>query len=85
MLAVDATGLEALVFVLGGTLPVVAFVVTATAIVAELALLVPAMLTMMMLSEIASCASCASIQIKSTMRLLDGGTHYHREAHQILQ
>ncbi len=38
-----------------------------------------------LLSEIANCASCASIQMKSTMRLLDGGTHYHREAHQILK
>jgi hypothetical protein len=37
------------------------------------------------LSEIASCASCALIQMKSTMRLLDGGTHYNREAHWILQ
>ncbi len=47
VLAVDATGLEVLVFALGGTLPVIAFVVTATAIVAELALLMSAMLTTM--------------------------------------
>jgi hypothetical protein len=46
-LAVDATWLEVLVFALGGTLPVVAFVVAATAVVAELALLASAMLTMM--------------------------------------
>ncbi len=38
-----------------------------------------------LLLEIASCASCASIQMKSTMHLLDSGTHYHREAHRILQ
>jgi hypothetical protein len=47
LLAVDATGLEVLVFVLRGTLPVIAFVVATTAIVAELALLALAMLTMM--------------------------------------
>ncbi len=41
-LAVDATGLEVLFFVLGGTVPVVAFVIAA-----ELALLASAMLTMM--------------------------------------
>jgi hypothetical protein len=47
VLAMDATGLEVIVFVLGGTLPVIAFVLAATAIVAELALLALAMLTMM--------------------------------------
>ncbi len=47
VLAVDATGLEVLVLALGGTLPAVAFVVAATAIVAELALLASAMLTTM--------------------------------------
>ncbi len=44
VLAMDATGLEVLVFALGGTLPVVAFVVAMTAVVAELALLASAML-----------------------------------------
>jgi hypothetical protein len=47
VLTVDATGLEVLVFALGETLPVVAFIVAATAIVAELALLGLAMLTTM--------------------------------------
>jgi hypothetical protein len=47
MLAMDATGLEVHVFALGGTLPVVAFVLAATAIVAELVLLALAMLTTM--------------------------------------
>jgi hypothetical protein len=47
MLAVDATGLEVLVFAFGGTLPVVTFVVAATAVVAELALLMLAMPTTM--------------------------------------
>jgi hypothetical protein len=47
MLAVDATGLEILVFALGGILPVVAFVVIATAVIAELALLVLAVLRTM--------------------------------------
>ncbi len=47
MLCVDATGFEVLGFMLGGTLPVNMFVVTTTAIIAELALLAPAMLTMM--------------------------------------
>ncbi len=47
MFAVDATGLEVLVFALRGSLPVDAFVVTVTAFVAELALLALAMLTMM--------------------------------------
>jgi hypothetical protein len=46
LLAMDATGLEVLIFALGGTLPVVAFIVAATAAVAELALLASAMLTM---------------------------------------
>ncbi len=45
MLAVDATGLKVFVFALRGTLPVVAFVVAVTAIIAELALLASAMLT----------------------------------------
>jgi hypothetical protein len=45
LLAVDATGLEVLFFALGGTLPVVAFVVAMTAVIAELALLALAMLT----------------------------------------
>ncbi len=53
VLAVDATGLEVLVFALGGTLPVVAFVVAMTAIVVELVLLVLAML-MMMVATVAS-------------------------------
>jgi hypothetical protein len=44
MLAMDATGLEVLVFALGGTLPVIVFVVAVTAIIAELALLTLAML-----------------------------------------
>ena len=48
MLTVDATGLEVLVFALGGTLPVVAFVVAATAIIGELGLLAAAMLTTML-------------------------------------
>jgi hypothetical protein len=39
MLAVDATGLEVFVFVLGGNLPVVALVVAATAVVVEPVLL----------------------------------------------
>jgi hypothetical protein len=43
VLAVDATGLEVLVFALWGTLPVVAVVVV-TAIIAELVLLASAML-----------------------------------------
>jgi hypothetical protein len=47
MLAVDATGLEVLVFALGRTLPVITFVIAATDIIAELALLAPAMLTTM--------------------------------------
>ncbi len=47
VLGMDAPGLEVLVFVLGETLPVVAFVVAAPAIIAELALLVLAMLTAM--------------------------------------
>ncbi len=47
VLAMDATGLEVLVFALGGTLPVIAFAIAATAVIAELALLVLAMLTMM--------------------------------------
>jgi hypothetical protein len=47
VLAVDATGLEVLVFALRGTLPVVAFVIAATAVIAELALLTLAMLTTM--------------------------------------
>jgi hypothetical protein len=47
VLVMDATGLEVLVFALGGTLPVVAFVVIATAVVAELALLASAMLRTM--------------------------------------
>jgi hypothetical protein len=47
MLAVDATGLEVLVFALRGTLLVIAFVVAATAIIAELVLLTLAMLTTM--------------------------------------
>jgi hypothetical protein len=47
VLAMDATGLEVLVFALGGTLPVVAFVIATTAAIAELALLTLAMLTMM--------------------------------------
>jgi hypothetical protein len=47
MLAMDATGLEVLVFVLGGALPVIVFVVAATAVIAELALLALAMLTTM--------------------------------------
>jgi hypothetical protein len=45
VLAMNATGLEVLVFALGGTLPVVAFIVTATAFIAELALLASDMLT----------------------------------------
>ncbi len=47
VLAVYATGLEVHVFVLGGTLPVIGFVVASTAIIAELALLALAMLTTM--------------------------------------
>jgi hypothetical protein len=47
MLAVNATGLEVLVVALKGTLPVVVFVVAATAVVAELVLLAAAMLTTM--------------------------------------
>ncbi len=47
VLAVDATGLKVLVFALGGTLPVVAFVVATTAVIAEHALLALAMLTTM--------------------------------------
>jgi hypothetical protein len=47
VLAVDGIGLEVLVFALGGTLPVVAFVVAMTAVITELALLALAMLTMM--------------------------------------
>jgi hypothetical protein len=47
VLAVDATGLEVLVFPIVGTLPAVAFVIIVTAIIAELVLLVSAMLTMM--------------------------------------
>ncbi len=53
VLAVDATGLEVLVFVLGGTLPVVAFALAATAIVTELVLLALAML-MTMVAAVAS-------------------------------
>ncbi len=44
MLAENATGLEVLVFALGGTIPVVAFVIAATAVITELALLASAML-----------------------------------------
>ena len=47
MLSVDAIGLEVLVFALGGTLPVITFVVAKTAIIVELALLALAMLTTM--------------------------------------
>jgi hypothetical protein len=47
VLAVDATGLEVLFFMLGGTLPVIASVVAATAIIPELALPALAMLTTM--------------------------------------
>jgi hypothetical protein len=47
VLAVDATGLKVLVFTLGGTLPVVAFVVAAIAVIVELALLASAMLPKM--------------------------------------
>jgi hypothetical protein len=47
VLAGDTTGLEVLVFVLGGTLPVIAFVIAATGVIAELALLASAMLTTM--------------------------------------
>ncbi len=43
----DATGLEVPVFTLWGTLPVIAFVIAATAVIAELALLPSAMLTTM--------------------------------------
>ncbi len=46
VLTMNATRLEVLVFALGGTLPAVAFVVAATAIVTELALLPLAMLMM---------------------------------------
>ena len=64
VLVVDATGLVVLVFVLGGNLPVVAFVVAATAIIAELALLVLAMLTTMV-------ATIASI-VQPVAPTLDG-------------
>jgi hypothetical protein len=64
VLAVDVTGLEVLVFTLGGTLPVVAFVVATTAIIAELALLVLAMLTTMV-------ATIASI-VQPVAPTLDG-------------
>jgi hypothetical protein len=47
VLAVDAIGLEVLIFALGLTFPVVVFVVAATAVNAELAMLVLAMLTTM--------------------------------------
>jgi hypothetical protein len=43
----DAIGLEVLVFALGGTLPVITFFVTVTAVIAELALFVLAMLMTM--------------------------------------
>ncbi len=47
VLAVDATGLEVLVFALRGTLPVVGFVAAVTAIIAELVLHALAMLMTM--------------------------------------
>jgi hypothetical protein len=47
MLAMDATGLEVLVFALRRTLPVNTLVIAATAVVLELALLMLAMLTTM--------------------------------------
>jgi hypothetical protein len=52
MLAVDVTGLEIFFFALGGTLTVAAFDIAATAIVAELALLMSAIMLRTMVATV---------------------------------
>jgi hypothetical protein len=70
MLAVDATGLEVLVFALGGTLPVVAFVVTTTVVIAELVLLALAMMTRMVAAVV------SIVQPVAPMVVVDKGIPY---------
>jgi hypothetical protein len=68
VLTMDATGLEVLVFALGETLPVVAFIVAVTAIVAELALLGLAMLTTMV-AAVASIIQPVALTLVGKMTL----------------
>ena len=68
ILAMDATGLEVPVFTLWGTLPVIAFVIAATAVIAELALLPSAMLTTMV-AAVASIIQPVALTLVGKMTL----------------
>ncbi len=80
----NTAGLEVLALALGGTLLVVAFVVIATAVVAELALLALAMMTMMIVVVASSIQPVALLLIREMVhltRILFIQLHVHLAPH----